>query len=276
MANLTPPPYISLLNLTRKPKLTYNRDVHDDSITITVSNGTKSQTFTSPKSILMRLSGYFAIALSGRWETNNDSHMSLEDDPYIFHLFLRYLHEGHLSVELDDPVIAEYTKLPCTAVWPIRLLGKDAYDALKEKEVNVNDRTQKIVDIQSHFFIIELYTFADRRDIPRLSTLATTLLVNKILLSTLRLPVPILHTLLDETAGGKASPLFILLVDISARYVSDAYFGEFADELPVEFVVAVLKRQRELGGEEARRIEEEWREREDDWRNGFHWVEWVA
>jgi hypothetical protein len=76
--------------------------------------------------------------------------------------------------------------------------------------------------------------------------------------------------------GVKASPLFILLVNISARYVSDAYFGEFADELPVEFVVAVLKRQRELGGEEARRIEEEWREREDDWRNGFHWVEWVA
>jgi hypothetical protein len=51
----------------------------------------------------MNLSGNFKIALSGRWETNNDGHISLEDDPYTVHLFLRYAHKGHLSTALETP-----------------------------------------------------------------------------------------------------------------------------------------------------------------------------
>jgi hypothetical protein len=115
--------------------------------------------------------------------------------------------------------------------------------------------------MQSHFSfstIIDLYIFADLRHGLRLSTLATTLLVNKILLSTLRLPIPNIHTLLDETAAGKDAPLFLMLADISARYVSDTYFEQYTDELPVEFMVAVLKRQRELGKEDEERIGREY------------------
>jgi hypothetical protein len=221
------------------------------------------------------LSGYFNRALSGRWEENNSGHIELEDDPRIFGIFLRYAHEGHLSAEVFHPVITSYTKRPYTAVWPVRLLGEDAYDALKEKEHDASDTSKGIINIQTHFSFsttVDLYIFADFRAIPRLEALAETLLVNKILLNTLHLPIPILHTLLDETAAGKDSNLFLLLVNISACYVSDSYFEQYSDEIPVEFVVAVLKRARELGVENEKKInracEESEYKREIEWVRG--------
>jgi hypothetical protein len=216
-------------------------NMENDFISIRVSSEAMTQTFATSKRLLKDLSGYFESALCGRWEGNNiGRRVKPEDDPRIFELFLQYAHSGRLQAQI--PSLANMYGAPdARPKWPIKLLNEHEEEAMDEAEDGDEDSTTQHADTQLSFStIVDIYTFSDRRHIPRLSALAITLLVPKIYYTDF-LPVSALACLLHETALGKETSMFQHLVAIAAPYVSDKEFEDYNDELPAQFLVAVLK-----------------------------------
>jgi hypothetical protein len=240
----------------------YSRNKEHDSISITVSHEAMTQTFASSRRLLKGLSGYFETALSGRWEANNNGRcVKLEDDPRMFDMFLRYAHSARLQATIPSLANMYSAMKEECETRPVRLLNEEEEEAMDEgnEEEEGDDQetafmTQKTMqadDQLSFSIIVSLYIFADRRDIPRLAALAITLLVPKIHYTNY-LPVSALRPLLHGTALGKESNMFRHLVFIAARYVSDEEFDDYADELPDEFLVKVIREQSVLAEQKKR------------------------
>lgn len=94
---------------------------------IAVHNDYNSYTFTAFKGLLVETSGFFECALSGRWESNNDGKIDIENDSNIFQLFLNYANTGRIVDGLEKLDI-EYATIPSGSdKWPLDL-GGAVYD----------------------------------------------------------------------------------------------------------------------------------------------------
>jgi hypothetical protein len=99
--------------------------------------------------------------------------------------------------------------------------------------------------------ILALYDFAIFRDVPGLADIAVSVMLEKIA-TTSELPVRALKYLLEhipERGDGEYCHMFAMLVEIAARYVSGVDFRAYMNDIPPEFLIAVLVRQRELATE---------------------------
>ncbi|KAF2820303.1 hypothetical protein CC86DRAFT_412179 [Ophiobolus disseminans] len=206
----------------------------DTQIRIKVLGNNTSTSFSSFRGVLSSASGYFARALSGRWATNNGDEVEIEDDAKIFQYFVNFAHTGSIVDGLQD-LDVEYV-LPNPAggevEWPVAL-HDDAYEgAGAGPKVSFDD-------------LVELYGFADRRDVPALSDCVVSVMLEKIAAGD-GLPVETLERLLTKTVAGKNSLMFQMLVEIGARCVDLKDFEEYMDDVPKEYMLAVLGRQREI------------------------------
>jgi hypothetical protein len=103
--------------------------------------------------------------------------------------------------------------------------------------------------------ILALYHLADFRDVPGLADLAVSVMLEKIA-TTSELPILAVEYLLEhipDRANGEHCHMFAMLVNIAARYVSGVDFTLHMADIPPEFLIAVLNRQRGLANEERMR-----------------------
>jgi hypothetical protein len=196
--------------------------------------------------VLTSASGYFEAALSGRWATNNGDEMEIEDDPKIFQCLINFAHTGKIADTL--PLLeVEYATKPANAEeWCVKLKD-EGYEGI---EVGCKGPTVSFGDL------VELYAFADRRDATALSDHVVSIMLEKISAEG-GLPVEMLEPLITKTVAGKDSLMFQMLVEVAARFVDSKDFEKHTDDIPMEFVVAVLGRQREIVLDEKLRMQEE-------------------
>jgi hypothetical protein len=81
-----------------------------------------SKTFRACKSELIKHSGYFKIALSGRWESNNDGHIEIEDEPCLFEVFSRLAYTAQVFSWMPNKDV-EWSVEP--GHWPVKLLSEE-------------------------------------------------------------------------------------------------------------------------------------------------------
>jgi hypothetical protein len=253
-------------SLSYQPAPNVPHTLPNKKVFVTASNGSSSKTFRPRKGALMEHSGYFKIALSGRWELNNNGHIKIEDEPWLFEVFSRYAHTKQVFAWM-------YTKhvewrVPWTVdSWPLKLMSEeDEISRLNAEKARTEDllslpfafnkplAPSDANSLQQLSFadIVDLYTFADRRDVPRLSDMAISLILEKIK-SEQRLPASVINGILYNTAAAQNSLMFGMFVELAVQLVSDSDIDTNMDDLPREFLVAVLRKQKEL----AIRIERE-------------------
>jgi len=157
--------------------------------------------------------------------------MEIEDDPKIFQFFLNFANTGHIVDGLKELDVEYVVKkgMEEDGEWPIELHDESIED---ECNVSFND-------------LVEIYAFADRRDVPALSDHVVSVMLEKIAAEG-KMPVEMLERLLNKTVAGKDSLMFQMLVETAARFVCSKDFESYMDDVPKEFIVAVLGRQREI------------------------------
>lgn len=113
----------------------------------------------------------------------------------------------------------------------------------------------------SYKVLVDLYEFADRRDVQALSDYIFSLMLEGVWRGS-AIPSKALDQLLEKAVVGKGSRMFqmlvdiatrrhccssaLLLVDIAARFVDIKEFEQTVDGIPIEFVIAILGPQREI------------------------------
>jgi hypothetical protein len=131
---------------------------------------------------------------------------------------------------------------------------KDTPRPVKDTPKLDNDTTKPAKDLTSLSVndILAVYHFADFRDVPGLADLAVSVMLEKIATSG-ELLISALEYLLEhipDRANGEHCHMFVMLVNIAARYVSGADFTLHMIDIPPEFLIAVVNGQRGLAIEE--------------------------
>jgi hypothetical protein len=184
--------------------------------------------------ILTNTSGYFKSALSGRWETNNSGSLEISDNPDTFEHFLNYAYTG-LTDDMSD-LDLEYCIKENSGQWPVKL-----WYTQNESTATTSDASDKL----SFLDLLQLYEFADRRDVKGLSDVVVSTVLEKVC-SKGELPVFVLQHLLESTAAGSKSPMFSMLVDVAARCISADDMNNYMEQVPKEFLTGVIQSQRDL------------------------------
>jgi hypothetical protein len=227
-----------------------------------------SKTFRACKSEFIKYSGYFKIALSGRWESNNDGHIEIEDEPWLFEVFSRLAHTAQVFSWVPNKDV-EWSVEP--GHWPVKLLSEEDETSRLDADMARMDDFMSLPFFSDEAFtpseanclpelyfadILDLYTFANRRDIPRLANMAVSLMQDKTRTEEL-VPISAINTIFENTAAAQDSPMFRMLIELAAHLVSDTEVDQHMDDLPKELLIAVLRKQKTLAAESAKELAKE-------------------
>ena len=229
-----------------------------DLICVTVRDGSTTTEFHAFKGILTAISGYFDRALSGRWESNNNGDIEIEDDPRAFKMFLNYAYTGCVFDDMPD-LSVEYVTFPRDREeFPVSLThDATSFEAAVGCPAPWSREGSDIRHIPFSCLSV-LYAFGDRRESREFSDITQSLMLHKILLEN-RLPVQVIQHCLEDTGKGVNEPLYKMLVEIAARFVGSEDLSICLDEVPKEFLLNVLRIQREFRSREELSLQEQLR-----------------